>query len=341
MEELVSIIVPVFNAEKSLNYCLDSLLQQEYKSTEIILVNDGSSDNSGSVCDFYARNNANIRAFHKKNGGVSSARNVGIKKAKGKYIAFVDSDDYVEKEYLKCLMEAIEDNRHIGHVWCNFQMVSGYNYEDPESQYQFCQEKNYFSRKDVMTIHDTWIDTAPFCKLYLREIIVDNNLKFDERLSLGEDWLFNLAYLDIIPATSILIIDKPLYNYVCNREESLNNKYRDNILEIYQHLNSVCEKYLNKWKVSNEQMNLFYNSVFYSYDRILRNTLKNPILSRGQIMNYNNRILRSQEFQLCLSKSTCYINAAYYMAYRLKSYYIVALLDWILNNVVLKIRNKK
>ena len=99
-EELISIIVPVYNVEEYLKECIDSIINQTYKRIEIILVDDGSTDKSGKICDDYAKIDKRIKVVHKENGGLSDARNVGISVSSGKYIAFVDSDDWVEKNYV-------------------------------------------------------------------------------------------------------------------------------------------------------------------------------------------------------------------------------------------------
>ena len=100
MDTLVSIIIPVYNAEKRLVKCIDSILTQSYIHFELLLINDGSKDSSGTICDAYAQKDNRVKVFHKENGGASSARNIGIERATGEYIVFVDSDDYVEKDYL-------------------------------------------------------------------------------------------------------------------------------------------------------------------------------------------------------------------------------------------------
>ena len=100
-EELISIIVPVYNVEEYLKECIDSIINQTYKRIEIILVDDGSTDKSGKICDDYAKIDKRIKVVHKENGGLSDARNVGISVSSGKYIAFVDSDDWVEKTMYK------------------------------------------------------------------------------------------------------------------------------------------------------------------------------------------------------------------------------------------------
>jgi glycosyltransferase involved in cell wall biosynthesis len=100
LNPLISVIVPVYNAEKRLVKCIDSILAQSYIHFELLLINDGSKDSSGTICDAYAQKDNRVKVFHKENGGASSARNIGIEHATGEYIVFVDSDDYVEKDYL-------------------------------------------------------------------------------------------------------------------------------------------------------------------------------------------------------------------------------------------------
>ena len=104
----ISVLIPVYNTEKYLRECVDSTISQTYSQLEIILVDDGSADNSGKICDEYAQNDKRVKVIHKPNGGLSSARNVGIDKATGEYIAFVDSDDYLKKDYVEKLLETIK-----------------------------------------------------------------------------------------------------------------------------------------------------------------------------------------------------------------------------------------
>lgn len=120
---LITIVVPIYNVAKYLNKCVDSLLNQTYDNLEIILVNDGSSDNCGNICDFYKKRDFRITVIHKTNGGLSDARNAGIEIAKGTYIAFVDSDDYVKADYIEKLFRGIEE--HCAEVAvCSFELIS-------------------------------------------------------------------------------------------------------------------------------------------------------------------------------------------------------------------------
>lgn len=324
---MVSVIVPVYKAEKYLKYCIGSLQNQTFQDMEMILVDDGSSDQSGEICDVYAAQDSRIRVIHKENGGVSSARNAGIEAAGGEYIVFADSDDYAEPDYIKTLVSAREADPDAGHIWCCFQTVSGYAHEDAKPNWFSDDPEMQFERSEIMTLHEIWLDAGPYCKLYRKDIIRENHLRFDETLSLGEDWLFNLAYLDAIPDTSIKVIAKPLYNYVQINPESLDHIYRPDMLEIYQKINTACERYLKKWKVSSEQMQKFCNSWYYSLDKVMRNNMKNPEITCGACIRQNNRLIKSETFQSVYEKTDCYLNPLYRAAYKAGNFRLVLLAD--------------
>ncbi len=328
---MVSVIVPVYKVEKYLFYCLESLLNQSYRDIEIILVNDGSPDRSGALCDEYQKKDSRIRAIHKENGGVSSARNLGLDVAHGTYVVFVDSDDYVESDYVERLIAEQRGSTQFGHVWCCFQTVKGYQYEGKQVACDLEGERKIFSRNEMMSLHEMWLDTSLWNKIFRLDIIRDKNLRFVEGLSLGEDWLFNLAYLDAVSDTTICVITKPLYNYVRREAESLDHCYRSNMLDIYRRLNKSCEEYLQSWKVDDRQMQIFYNSRFYSYDKVLRNRFMNAKAKRRDIYAMNNQLLRSKEFKEVFARRTCYVNPLYSLGYKIGEYRILGIIDWIQN----------
>ena len=323
----ISIVVPVYCSEKHLSYCIKSILAQRYSNFELLLIDDGSPDGSGRICDQYAQQDARVQVLHKSNGGVSSARNAGIEMAKGDYILFVDSDDYIEPDYISAMVSEATDASDYGHIWCCFQTVTGYQYENAVPNVRSDERCLVFDRAQIMTLHEMWLDTGPCNKLYRRSVLVDHNIRFSEDLSLGEDWLFNLAYLDAVSTTKILVITRPLYNYVRTGKESLDEGYRADMLEIYRRLNKECHSYLDRWNVSSEQMQIFYNSKFYSYEKVLRNTLRAPDKSKQGMYNWNSQFMRSHEFQEILRKRDCWIHPLYLSAYRLGSYRLIALLD--------------
>lgn len=198
---LISIVVPVYNSGKYLQTCVDSILAQTYTNFELILVDDGSSDESGSICDSYAQADDRIKVFHQKNSGVSIARNVGIKNSRGEWISFIDSDDYIESSYFEHLL-----------CYCsNDWIIGGYKTKT------YCIEPSTasYSNNNFIEFWNTHFhrlySTVPWGKLYKREIIENNNLNFDSSIRLGEDLVFNLSYIRY--CRSIQVISDPQYVY--------------------------------------------------------------------------------------------------------------------------------
>lgn len=313
---MVSVIVPAYNCVNSLAYCVHSIQQQTFSDWELILVDDGSTDGSNKLCDKFAAEDNRIRVIHKPNGGVSSARNVGIDAATGEHITFCDSDDYLEPDYLENLVQAAESNPDCGHIWCCFQTVTGYQKENAAPNYISEESVLYYTLKDYMTLHEMWLDTGPWNKLYTAKIIKESGLHFTEALSLGEDWLFNLAYIAASENDRIAVITKPLYNYMRGNDESLDSKYRKDLLDIYRRLNDTCLSYLRKWKLPAEQIEIFYNSRFYLYEKVLRNTMRAPDKTKREKIKWNSTFMQSDEFKESLQARKCFIHPLYLFAYR-------------------------
>lgn len=195
----ISIIVPVYNVEKYLIRCVESILNQSYKEFELILIDDGSCDRSGEICDELAQTDNRIRVFHKCNGGAASARNYGLELVNGEYLAYIDSDDYIERDYLEQLVQGIQ----------GFDLViSGYYVEDTEGrvikEFQ-CNEKKVFGNVEIKkacidrVIGDM---NSPVCKLYRTSIAM--KIRFDENMIIGEDSVFNAEYLEKVEAISCI-----------------------------------------------------------------------------------------------------------------------------------------
>ena len=327
--KLVSIIVPAYNCIKSLEHCVGSVRQQTYTDFELILVDDGSTDGSGKLCDRFAAEDKRIRVIHKPNGGVSSARNAGIDVADGEYITFCDSDDYLEPDYIATLLKTAESNPDCGHIWCCFQTVTGYQRENAAPNYSSVNPILHYTLQDYMTLHEMWLDAGPCNKLYRIKTIQSADVRFLNDLSLGEDWLFNLAYIDASENDRIAVITKPLYNYMRGNEESLDSRYRCDLLEIYRRLNAACLSHLQKWDASEGQMEKFYNSQFYLYEKVLRNTMRAPDVSRREKRKWNSTFMRSKEFREALNTRKCFVHPFYLSAYRSGNFISVLLVDFL------------
>lgn len=324
---MVSIIVPAYNCIKSLECCVASIRQQTYTSFELILVDDGSADGSGELCDKFAAEDTRIRVIHKPNGGVSSARNAGIDAVTGEYITFCDSDDYLEPDYLETLVQAAEANPDCGHIWCCFQTVTGYQKENAAPNYTYAKSLLRYTLQEYMSLHEMWLDAEPWNKLYRTDIVQTAKVRFPEDLSLGEDWLFNLAYIDASANEKIVVVTKPLYNYMRGNDESLDSKYRKDLLDIYRRLNDTCLSYLRKWKLPTEQIEKFYNSRFYLYEKVLRNTMRAPDKTKREKMKWNSTLMQSDEFKASLQTRKCFIHPLYLFAYRSGNFSNVLLAD--------------
>lgn len=324
---MVSIIVTAYNCIESLECCVGSIRQQTYTNFELMLVDDGSTDGSGELCDKLAAEDTRIRVIHKPNGGVSSARNAGIDAATGGYITFCDSDDYLEPDYLEALIQAAESNPDCGHIWCCFQTVTGYQKENAAPNYTSAKSLLCYTLQDYMSLHEMWLDAEPWNKLYRTDIVQTAKVRFPEDLSLGEDWLFNLAYIDASANEKIVVVTKPLYNYMRGNDESLDSKYRKDLLDIYRRLNDTCLSYLRKWKLPTEQIEKFYNSRFYLYEKVLRNTMRAPDKTKREKMKWNSTLMQSDEFKASLQTRKCFIHPLYLFAYRSGNFSNVLLAD--------------
>ena len=215
----LSILVPIYNVEKYLHRCVDSLLRQDVTDCEIVLVDDGSTDRSGEICDLYAKKNACISVVHQANGGLVSARNRGIQEARGTYIAFVDSDDWLEDGMYKDLLKAAEaSNADICAGGAKRELRSG------KCSYicgQHSQSLELASKEAVFSMYSAvYFDWSLCGKIYRRELFFINNkvVQFDEHIIIGEDILGSW----ILCNRAKLIVFIPLYKYhYCQNDGSL------------------------------------------------------------------------------------------------------------------------
>lgn len=208
---MISIIIPVYNVEKTLRQCLDSVLGQSYKNFEVIIVDDGSPDGSPAICDEYAEKDSRIKVIHKENGGVSSARNVGLQYAKGDWVTFVDSDDWLEPNYCEVISKTDADLTFFGEIWhCQDGKIrifsSGEYYV--KGSVRSIYEKLFYLRKNADN-HEYFGFT--WNKVFRLSIIEQNRLRFEEKLSLREDEVFTQEYCRHI--NSLRVIEMALYNY--------------------------------------------------------------------------------------------------------------------------------
>jgi glycosyltransferase involved in cell wall biosynthesis len=246
----ISIIVPIYNVEEFLNKCINSILAQTFKNFELILVNDGSTDRSGEICNYYAEKDHRITVIHKENGGVSSARNIGINLAIGKYIAFVDPDDTIESQmYEELLKAAKKHNADV--VVCPIKSINTKNLSVSVSSI-WRDVNNPLTKKIIenelipsILIDKNYSLVSSVNKLYRKSIVNLINLTFEEHKDHSEDARFNFTLLTSI--NRLVYVDKPLYNYYIRNRDSLSRTFREDfhtyIIDNKKFLIKLCETY--------------------------------------------------------------------------------------------------
>lgn len=217
MDDLISIIVPVYNVEKYLKRCIDSILAQTYQNIEVLLIDDGSPDDSGNICDGYTLIDSRVRVFHKENGGVSSARNLGLKEAKGDYIGFVDADDYIDSSMYEVLLNNLKnENADIS--------VCSYYQEDNEGVFQkhWAKDEYRIINKDeqIKCLISNQYYTCSCCDRIIKKQLI-KDVVFDESIKHYEDYLF--LYSAIKKSAKTVFDSKSLYFY-CNNLQSAARK---------------------------------------------------------------------------------------------------------------------
>ncbi len=240
MDEKISIIVPMYNAEKWLEKCVNSIIEQSYSNIEILLINDGSTDKTLEICKKIEKIDNRVRVIDKKNEGVSKTRNLGLENATGKYIKFVDSDDWLEKNACEELIKIIKEEK-TDLVICGLNIYK----KNKLLRTPHLEKKIVEIKKNIKEFEYIYrVFASPCNKLYRKDKIVE---KFREDLDIGEDLLFNIKYLENIEKISVT--DKCLYNVCLDNENSLNRKFREDRLDVNLDLTDIeiqfCKKMYN------------------------------------------------------------------------------------------------
>lgn len=225
MNPLFSVIVPIFNKEKYINECIDSILNQSFNNFELILVDDGSSDNCPSICDSYKKKDSRVVAIHKENGGLVSARKAGTKIAKGEYIVCVDADDYIENNYLSGIAKEIE-NKHAEIICTGHTRLD----ESKKQKISINYRSGYYTKEDIINeiypslVQDKKMNHFPvniWSKAYKKVLYSKIQLNVDESVKIGEDGVVSIPY--IYMANSMSIIEEYGYVYRINNLSMTNS----------------------------------------------------------------------------------------------------------------------
>lgn len=261
----ITIIIPVYNAEKYLHKCINSILRQDFEDFELLLINDGSTDNSGEICDQYKIQDKRINVFHQINSGVSAARNKGIDNARGEWITFVDSDDYIENNYFETLKYSIDSD------WIFLNIDREINNEIITSLKFKNQKLNIsdFIKKYSLYPHFP----GPYAKFFKTNYIRENKLRYNINLKYGEDAVFNINYMNycktIFTTGSSTYIYRDTENGLSKLKYDINNDY-----ELYEEIKEALLPY---------KATEFYNkSILFPLSRTIN------------VMYYDNQLLVSE-----------------------------------------------
>ena len=215
----ITVIIPIYNAESILRRCLDSILAQTFTDFECLLIDDGSKDRSGEICDEYARKDSRIKVFHKENGGVSSARNVGLDNARGEWVTFVDSDDWTGERLLSNLISHTNNNPNVELVISFSEYIFNNGRREENYKARMVDKANF---QIIFSEYDMSWHTGPWAKLYSKQVIDSKNLRFSENMNIGEDAVFFYSYLSQIDG--LYVSSDTDYKYNVDTEGSLTKR---------------------------------------------------------------------------------------------------------------------
>lgn len=289
MEKLVSIIIPVYNRENTIRECIESALSQTYKNIEIVIVNDGSADNTDRIVKELIEKYNNIKYICKENGGVSSARNVGIENAEGEYIVFLDSDDTLDKQFLSEMLAQMSDD---------VLPICGINvqYESVSLKHLYNENEKISSVpvKDIAFVYGKYLLSSAANKMYSRKVIVENNISFPTDVANGEDLIFNLLYAEYIK--EFKIVNQLLYNYSVSEDDTLHSTYEKKRFYYISRMYASFTDLLKKLDCSIESFEIVKRMIMAEYVLAIRIYLKCSSDKFGDKVKTIRKIFRSSEY---------------------------------------------
>ena len=312
MNEKISIIVPIYNSEKTIESCVSSLVQQSYNNIEIILVNDGSQDQSLQICKEFARKDSRIVVIDKKNGGVSSARNIGIIKASGDFLMFCDSDDWVKEDYCKDMIQYHSDN-HLLMCEIETKVINTKKIINQDVNQKINIEE--ISKSKFLEFKDRGLG-SPTNKIFKKRIVTDNKIFFPETLFLGEDFAFVISYLKSIPG-NIRYLHKKLYVYQIENVESLSKK-TPSCRQNEQFYNILTDAIISFNAQNEETYQLRNKIIMYDFEKILISLVQKKSLSFIKKCRMARMVMQTRAYQSCCWTGTGSSNLLYEWLYKTK-----------------------
>ena len=278
---MLSVIIPAYNVEKYIERCINSVLNQYLKNIEIIVIDDGSKDKTSDICLKISENNKNIIYKKVQNGGCSAARNLGVSMAKGKYIAFLDSDDWVDSDmYINMIEEAEKNQADI--VICGFKKL-----DENKNLLSTVKIPKRNNKNEYIDCTTEWF-ASPCNKIYKRDLLEKNNIRFLLNIYTGEDMFFN--FISFFYSKDIISLDEPYYNYFMNQNSVSNNyKNRTDIYIVIRELisfykrNGVYKENINKIRECFK-----YHGIMYPFDVLQK-------LSENKVENWKRFYIKIKE----------------------------------------------
>ncbi|WFE83091.1 glycosyltransferase family 2 protein [Parabacteroides chongii] len=292
----ISVIVPIYNAESFLDKCIQSVLQQSFIHFELLLINDGSNDRSGDICEHYAQKDTRIKVIHQPNGGVSKARNKGLEIANSEWVTFIDADDWIEKDTLQT---------YINHLKPEIDMIiMGYNFVTQTNKIISYTSSNYLETSNkaqvLIKMENSHYYGFLWNRIFKKEILEKNHLRFQEDLTWCEDHLFTHQYLTSTNSKTIFLPDHK-YNHTIELSESLSFRYNhpSKILK-----EAILERetdliILNEYP--HEELESIINSTFRSRIDVALCSLKHKnchltIYEKKDIFQYAGKLLKTNSY---------------------------------------------
>lgn len=293
---LVSIIIPVYNVNEYLEQCLDSVIGQTYKNLEIILVNDGSTDDSGKICDKYARKDGRIIVVHKENGGLSSARNAGIELMQGQYVSFIDSDDYVHQQYIEILLKIA--------ILYKTKLVIG-SYIKISDNYV----ARYTERKKNRRVEEYSAEEAMLLMLYRKKIpmyahgkLYDSSLFCNIRFPVGklfEDMSTSWEIIKLIE-NKIRYINIPLYFYRQRKGSIVYKEYTHSKLDQVYMAKGILDEVANNEELRNAAISIYFFSLSNMYSQVDKKHRTDRVFIENELKEYVNIVKRDKNNNLSI-----------------------------------------
>lgn len=304
----ISIVVPVYNVEKYLDRCLKSLINQTYKNYEIILVDDGSTDNSGKMCDKYANNYKNIKAIHKKNGGLSDARNTGIKQAEGDYLMFVDSDDYIAIDAIANLIDSAKNNNPDIIIGDYYKIENGHKYLNSHSNFR--ENKTYTSKEYlVSSIAAGEFHAEQWTNLYRTDFWKENRFKYKKGI-LHED--MEIVLKEFLAANKILYVHYPFYYYIIRENSIMTGEKRSrrlyDLTYIYNDWKKIAYEQKDK-ELKNAILSLLSKCIIHTCAELEVTKPKYKILTKKELIQYSGNYSNKFKALLYILNPRMYIRA--------------------------------